>query len=293
MKKLIALLLAVLLLCSTLIGCKKEDILGGESTENGKEPNASTQSETLPPKEDVIEHYEQEDVIEHYEQDDSQQGFTIKGKRYYYKGNDVMSQMTVNVYPAGEMLLLNVTNETDTNYTATLKVTYLNESGEIIKTETQTFKQFAAGYQTYFLFRPQNSYTSYTCELSLAEYTGETWVDKLSFKMEKPREDDLWISTLVSQGDHKKYPSIRVDYIWNELPHPELRISRIVIIFDNTGEIYLIRKVGDKLLPALTTPDNNRGRFSLPIYQTTEETLVWPEELTGEVDGIVIYDILD
>ena len=285
MKKITVFLLAILLACGTMIGCQ-QDTLQGASNENEAGQQESTDDkadtdETLPPF---------EDVIKEYDQDDSQQGFSIKGKRYYYKGNAVMDEFDARVFPAGEVLILNVTNETDTNYTATLTITYADESGKIIKTEKQTFKQFAAGYQKYFLFEPIKSYTSYTCELSLTEYTGEINIDKISCEFANLEERDFWIDTLQMQDDYTKYPSILARFPVKLLPHPELIISRIVIIFDNTGEIYLIRKLGNYTLAAAT--GSIEDMIDCEVYQTTEKKLSWPEELTGEINGIVIYDIV-
>jgi len=285
MKKITTFWLAILLACGTMIGCQ-QDTLQGSSNENEAGQQESTDdkaetAETLP---------KFEDVITEYDQDDSQQGFSIKGKRYTYKGNAVMEQWAPNVYPAGEVLLLHVTNETDTNYSATLTVTYLGENGEKIKTEKQTFEQFAAGYQRYFLFTPESDYASYTCELSLTQYTGEIYVDKISCEFANLEERDFWIDALQMQDDLTKYPSVLANFTVKQLPHPELKISRIIIIFDNTGEIYLIRKVGNNKYDAKT--ESTEKYFSFSVYQTTEKELVWPEELTGEINGIVIYDII-
>ena len=182
---------------------------------------------------------------------------------------------------------MNVTNETDTNYTATLTVTYQDENGETIKTERQTFKQFAAGYQRYFLFSPQKSYASYTCELSLEEYTEEIFADRFSFHFEGLREQKMPIVKLANQGDHTLYPSIEIRFSCTEQSHPVLTLSRMFVLFDNNGEIYLIEKLGNKKTTTAI------GYFSTVAYQTTEKKLSWPKELTGELECIFIFDILE
>jgi len=119
MKKITMFLFAILLACSTMIGCQQDK---PEDTTDKTEVN---QQESTDDKDETAETLPKfEDVITEYDQDDSQQGFSIKGKRYYYKGNAVMDAVEARVFPAGEVLILNVTNETDTNYTATLTVTY-------------------------------------------------------------------------------------------------------------------------------------------------------------------------
>jgi len=297
MKKLTAVLLALLIALGTLTGCKQEPVKGevneketNQQIDGGKETQQHNPTkddtdpvETFPPT---------EDFIKDYDQDDSKQGFSIKGKRYSYKGC-VMERLARKVYPAGEMLLLNVTNQTDTNYSATLTVTYLDENGEKIKTEKQTFKQFAAGYQKYFLFNPQKSYASYTCELSLTEYTGEILANKISCAgINRVFEDKDYIwNFYFDNNDNQKYPTITAQIKMELLPHPEFRYSKLFIIFDNTGEIYMIQKQGNEKVYAATEPGDDYHTVNL--YQTTEKKLVWPEELKGELKAIVIFDILE
>ncbi len=273
MKKITAFLLALLLTCGTMIGCQMKL----------PDDKADT-AETLP---------QFEDVIKEYDQDDSQQGFSIKRKRYYYKGNAVMDEFNIpqTPYPAGEVLLLNVKNETDTNYSATLTVTYFDENGEKIKTEKQVFKEFAAGFQKYCLFKPQNSYASYACELTLTEYTGEIWADKIYYSgicnIEK-RYLDIW-KYVHENDDYSNYPSVDANIGIVEQPHPELnKLSVMAIIFDNTGEIYIIQQVGWSCDAETEEHINYR---SVTLYQTTEKELVWPEELKGELQVIVVIDV--
>ena len=64
--------------------------------------------------------------------------FLVKDKKYVYKEKDVV--------------LLDITNETEQNLSITITMTYFDEEGEALKTEERFFEQFAAGYQNYFLF---------------------------------------------------------------------------------------------------------------------------------------------
>ena len=77
MKKITTFWLAILLACSTMIGCQHDTLQGGSNgNEAGRQESTDDKDdtdETLPPF---------EDVIKDYDQNDSQQGFSIKGKRY-------------------------------------------------------------------------------------------------------------------------------------------------------------------------------------------------------------------
>ncbi len=278
MKKLIAILLALLLVCGTLMSCDK-DVPGEETIKNQNNPVETKPVDTDAPEAEPVE----EGV--YAEQYHSQQGFSIKGKGYSYKGNELMKGE--GVYPAGEVLLLNVTNETDTNYSVLLSVTYFDENGEKIKTDSQRFKQFAAGFERYFLFTPQAPYASYTCDLSLTEYTGDVYVDKFHFEFEKLTERNTRVRGIEDTSTH---PVLFVQFENKQLPHPLVYLSRTVIVFDNTGEIYHIQKIGEEKNDPITEPQSTYSTVS--VYYTTEKKLVVPEKLTGELEVIVIYDIV-
>lgn len=74
-----------------------------------------------------------------------------------------------------------------------------------------------------------------------------------------------------------------------EQPHPELnKLSGMAIIFDNTGEVYIIHPVG---WSCDAQTEENINYRAVILYQTPEKTLVWPEELKGELQVIVVIDV--
>lgn len=297
MKKWTALFLAMLLACGSLPGCNKdvpkEEIAPKENTtiettakETETDPHVSQTTETESDKNRA----EYGDLLAKYtEHDLSQQGFSIKGKGYYYKGHP---EDYMYGYSAGDVLLFDVTNETDYNYTVLLTVTYYDENGKGVDIDLKKFKQFAAGYQRYFLFTPRKDFEYYTCEFSVTEYTEEIYyLDTFSHEILEPfeRRDTIW-ERVVENNDFTEYPTIMTQLVTKERPHSEtLRISsRVIIIFDNTGEIFLIAKrKNDKFFP---TEGQKESYDAIALYQTTEKKLAWPEELKGELNLIVITD---
>lgn len=276
MKKLTALLLAMLFTCCTMISCDKD------APHEASNSNETTQSETSAPT---------EDIIKDYDQDDSQQGFTIYGKKYYYKGNSFNDQYTG--YSEGDVLLLTVTNETDIDYKARVKITYLDENGEKIQTQSKSFNQFIAGYKNYFLFQPGKEYASYTCELTLTELTeeekAEILVDKLTYTFEGLREKIMPDAEKVfAEGVKVDVPTIlgKVKMTFSE-EVPRKYVNGLFVLFDNTGDIYFIDTCG--------RPTHAAGGFQIEwtqdpyIYFDREHRAKaeWPEELKGELTALM------
>lgn len=267
MKKLTAIILAMLLACTAVVGCDKD--------EPHETPNETTQSETSA---------QTEDGIKDYDQDDSQKGFAIYGKKYYYKGDSFYDQYTE--YSEGDVLILTVTNETETDYKAALKVTFLDENGETVKTQSKTFTQSIAGYTNYFVFQPGKDYSSYTCDLSLTEIGEEEdiLVDKLTLTYEGTRERISPDKALAfSQGIKKDIPQLigRTRITWSEQV-PLYDVHYLFVLFDNNGDVYFICPFG-----AQTNMLDRASDYTIYSEQNHRSKVIMPEELKGELDYLV------
>ena len=268
MKKLTAIILAMLLACTAVVGCEKDTPATDTKTE-------TTQSETSA---------QSEDITKDYDQDDSQQGFTIYGKKYYYKGDSFYDQYTE--YSEGDVLILTVTNETETDYKAALKVTFLDENGETVKTQSKTFTQSIAGYTNYFVFQPGKDYSSYTCDLSLTEIGEEEdiLVDKLTLTYEGTRERILPDNALVLfQGIMKEIPQLkgRTSITWSEQV-PLYDVHYLFVLFDNTGDVYLICPFG-----ARTNKLDRVSDYTIYSEHEHRSKVLLPDELKGELNYLV------
>ena len=82
--------------------------------------------------------------------------FVVSEKKYDYNG--------------ANLELLYVENQTDRHYNVTIKGKYLDENGNTIKEETQSFVGFAAGWSNNFIFYPQMAFDSFTYTLETKEY---------------------------------------------------------------------------------------------------------------------------
>ena len=199
------------------------------------------------------------------------EGFTAKEKKYAYQDGDVM--------------VLDIQNETAKNYTITVTGTYYDENSNVIKSEAKTLECFAAGDQQYMLFEPGCKFSSFTYSLSVQEYTGETTTADLATNAMLLREMKSIIDDLYNNGDHNKYPTLflHTEFTNNSSQVMQLRI-RLVLLKDN-GEIYSIYQPGVYYLKA-----GEAGGPMVVVHQTTEDTLTWPEGLSENSKCILVLD---
>lgn len=216
-------------------------------------------------EEHKIVSYDEESRITVENSETAQSGeLIVKEKKYFFEGNDIM--------------LLDVTNETNETCSVTVEASYLDENGAVLKTETQTFDQFYSGYQNYFIFEPKITFADFTYSVSTEAYEGVCYSKNFEMTLYEFIEDD-------------KYP---VDYDPNNRQHAILGTLRT----KNTGKenIYyecrwlLLNSKGEIIRIISSHSTVNAGiedYFSVPLYYAPEEEFVYPEELKGEIQFIV------
>lgn len=258
MKKILFLLITAIIL-TTLFGCNGDT----PNTDNpGTEDPAEKRKNT-----DVPIEYDTESIVN--ANGDKSIEFSVKGKKYKYKENN--------------LLILLVKNNTDTNYSVSVSVDFLDSTGKTLKSETQTFEGFAAGYEKFFAFEPGIPFDNYTYKINVEEFTGECYT----------KDVDIWfgglheivfpiIDRVAELKDFTKYPSIiaRRCYKSTNKSSSFLDTSYKFIIIDNTGEVYFTGRGGARVQPYVEISNMEI------LYQVLEDTIIWPENLTGDVIGI-------
>ena len=294
MKKAITFLLALLLCLTTFAGCNM--------------PQTPDDSNTPAPPEDVIDEYDNENEIEveiggddegnennennenENKPDDENKDpdkqpvtgpehtntigkFVAKDKKYVYEGANVT--------------ILHLENQSDEYFTITINGEYLDENGEVLKTETQTFEGFPGLWQNYFVFKPDIVYDDFRYTLSAKKYSGEnifqqsTRVHFLQIEENKAPISELYTNVSGSPDftpDFTYYPAIISKFQFFGMPK-DLMVQFWLITFDNNGEIYHIQ--------LYSKYDISEGSTVFNILkQTTDKEIVWPEELDGGGTGI-------
>lgn len=263
MKKYISLILAVILSVSVLTACTSTPELG-----NGTQAPSIDSYDT-----------ERQFPVETAEDESNTvaAGFTVKEKLYDFKGENV--------------LIFHVTNESTQNYTLKLRVTYKDESGKAVGKKAQTVRGFAAGHEKYLMFRPETEFETYTYTLEAEPFDGEcldqlfsaTFVDIVecsSYPFPVPDGFELG----------KKYPGLRLYMNFNFTGTKAVDITPTYIILDKNGDIYDIFPMGRR---TFDSPTEEPVTVTVKEFAfTTEDKVIWPEELQGDgVNCICVYTV--
>ena len=188
-------------------------------------------------------------------------GIEAVGGKYPFGGNDVV--------------ILTVKNTLETNYSLTATVTYYDADNNPIKTEAQTFDQFAAGYQNYFLFMPGISFDDYAFAIEGTPYDGVCYTSNFTgeFSHVYPTLGDaqgedavpgknMRVFTVVGAMHFENHNDVAVDY------------SGYYIAFNHRGEIQGIE---------------SRPCIRFDVYDETEDEGYKHWEAYKEVKEVVHY----
>ena len=272
MKKLLTLTLAALMLLTALTACRmpaREDPFKEILEENPEMELPKSEVMEVAPVDPVDFHFE--DVIEDYDNETESDGgdFVCKDKMYEYHGNNIT--------------VLKLENHSEANCTVTIQAKFLSTSGIVLKTETQSFEGFPAGWQNYFVFMPQMRYAAMEYTLDVEEYTGEMYFASTSgFVLGDIYETKAPLPQTLAQRDYEKYSCVKAKFDTVDLPKTPYYKSLFIIVFDNTGKIAVIK--------TQSGPYWGEGHINILVYAPpvpTKEALDWPEELDGGVTGIV------
>lgn len=226
-KKTLAILLLFTLLLALLAGCaKKEQIPVGTISDFESQAHISVDTSE--------EEFASGDTSKAPVSGD----FVVSEKKYDYKDANIM--------------LLYVENKTNRHFNVTIHGTYLDENGEVIKEEKQTYEGFPAGWSNHFIFYPKTAFNSFTYTVDTEEYvpdeltcdeSGTPYASFIDFTYEKrlywsyggfyvrPGDDPYAAAETVRRLDF--------DYTLNN-SHPTTMISAQfhLLLLDEDGNVY-------------------------------------------------------
>lgn len=195
-----------------------------------------------------------------------------------------------------DLVLLYIKNLTDHDYSVTIEGSYLDKDGNVLLTETQTFIQYYAEYENYFLFRPEIEFEGFTYTLSFdeakkltyVEYDGsiqEIRVTDVQFEFGYINDDwDVHIHPFaVKYQDAKRYPTISAYTSAINTVSGSRQFFMHWVLYNDRGEIIAIYAQSDQ--PSLGVSLGERFD-AFPLYQTVKDELVWPERYLGEIRGL-------
>ena len=267
MKKFLALFLIVATALTAFVGCSEEV----ESSDLNLYSEASYDNESrFVPDEESKESTTSESVVSGEENAPLSGEFVVKDKKYTFEGND--------------LVIVSVENKTNKNYSVTVTGTYLDKGGNVLKTETQTFDQYSAGYNGYFMFKPDLQFDKFTYEFKTKESEGPFYAKDIVFNFKGLSDELSIIDEQLAQNDYTKYPSIAATFAYHYTGEVSLYPTLKWILFSEADTIIAMIDAKPMLQP---NQEFDSEDMSI-LLQTMEDKLVWPEEYKGNVRAIVI-----
>ena len=290
MRKNIVFLLALVFLLTSLVGCN--NVIPPESSGNQSEqpnqtpvtppsndgfiqgPDSGENSSTTPPEggED-----QPDDPTTPPESGD--QPATPPDSGDVITGEFVTMYQTYT-FEDNNVAIIKLENQSSKNYTVTINAKYLDAAGNELKAETQTFEGFPAGWENYLIFIPKIQFAKFAYTVDLTAFEGECAVSadsKIYFS--RVYETKACIDALLNAGDYEKYPTISAEFVFENMK--DIYTHRYLVVFDSTGEIYAIS------FQKGAEGSDYSTYFGPFLLQTTNENIVWPDELKNDVTGIV------
>ena len=291
-KQLLALLLAATITLALLAGCSKKGVQTPVGTISDFESQAHVQVGTS----------EDASASGDTSREPPTGEFVVSDKKYDYKD--------------ANLVLLYVENQTNRHYNVTIKGKYLDENGETIQEETQTFEGFPSGWSNHFIFYPKVAFDSFTYALETEEYTKEpegSYIVRsdddgnlLTSYIDLTYEKKLFWQRGVAGGDEEGHSIESRDLLFYATlanSHPSVTISAEfhVLVLDAQGEIYLTdydyAEVG--ISGTATEPvgseDNGKHRTNIMLFrQEPKQDESIPENVQGVFTAIfAITNVID
>lgn len=269
MKKFLALFLIVATALTALAGCSGE----GESSDLNIYSEASYDNESkFVPDEESKESTTSESVVSGEENVPLSGEFVVKDKKYTFEGND--------------LVIVSVENKTNKNYSVTVTGTYLDKGGNVLKTETQTFDQYSAGYNGYFMFKPDLQFDKFTYEFKTKESEGPFYAKDMTFKFNGLNERDYYVQEQVEKGDYTMYPVIMSSVSFEYKGDTPIEVYTKWLLLNEKDEIIAVFSKSVLVEPNETF----EAYFNNVLYYTLEGDLVWPEGWDGKLQAIPIFE---
>lgn len=211
-------------------------------------------------------------------------GFIVRDRKYDYEGNN--------------LVVLNVENQTNKNYSITINGQYLDGNGNILKEESKTFEGVAAGWKNNFFFVPEIPFERFTYSLDAEEYTGECFARSFRYTWELVEianavpwdawsQDDASYAAALSRGESDApvpqtyfVPAISFEiYREYEITEP-VHVYEDVIILNSQGEIIDVKP---QWFNAKCTPGDKSNNGHVYYFFPDPNDREWPEKLKDDL----------
>lgn len=197
--------------------------------------------------------------------------FVVKDKKYTFESNN--------------LVIVSVDNQTNKDYSVTITGTYLDKDGKTLKTETQTFDQYSAGFSQYFLFEPGIAFDKFTYTFEATESVGPFYAKDAGVKYNGIDHRPMTIREETAKDDFTKYPTASASYSYQYTGTQQINLWTRWLLVNNKGEIIFSFNRATSLSPDDKYDD---GASQYKLYQTKDENWECPQEWEA-LQAIVIY----
>ncbi|MBQ3002094.1 MAG: hypothetical protein IJD82_00010 [Clostridia bacterium] len=291
MKRALYLLLALACLLTALCGCNKEDTFLPTGTDpiesydseqkftpNTGKPAEGSDSADTDAQKDAFENINETSEITEIVGE-----FTVRHKKYTYEGNN--------------LVVLYFENGTNANYTVTIDGTYKDADGNAITTESQTYKDVAAGTSAYFVFRPNMVFDSFAYEVSSELYDGICYRSNLvpvDYSSELDIKLQYWYGPFVDEADGKLYDTHQLCSGMQYLHNNDVNTYSdfVMVVFDSKDQIIYLEERKYDFAMSKGTDEDQYWSQDFQLYASHETAFnldreTWPEYLKGGFYGIM------
>ena len=258
MKKFLVMLLVFVTLLTMLAGCSDE----GETSDLNIYSEASYDNESrFVPEEESKEGAESQSNVSGEGNTSLSGEFIVKDKKYTFEGND--------------LVIVSVENQTNKNYSVTITGTYLDKDGNVLKTETQTFDQYYAGFSQYFLFEPGMAFDKFSYTFDAKESHDPICLKGVGLKYNGIKHSTGVIDEEMAQGNYTKYPTILASYSGEHTGTAEVNVWVRWLLVNEKGEILFSFDKKCRFYPG---DKYENGETHYELHQTKDEEWECPEE---------------
>ncbi len=261
--KIILCLISALLLCGTLCAC--------DTASNNKE-HAS----------DPIASYDEVSkvVIEDDKSGESVNSFDIQHKTYAYRD--------------GNVVIMRFGNPTDTHYSVTVNASYLDESGNVLQTETQTYKDIASGTETHFVWNPGIAFADFAYSVDATEFEGVCTLSNIKQLVWDYDANDAYLTVWPIHPSAVQLPGEESPSMYGlhgnvgyENQNEESFARKMTLVsFNKNGEILYIQQFGWKLMSKGVTYVTSVIAYSDTKFSAKPSS--WPEQFKDGIDVLLI-----
>ncbi len=209
-------------------------------------------------------------------------GFVLQTRKYTYNSNDI--------------LVIHVTNTTDTDYSMRLTIKYTDKNGDTIEGLRDTYPDFGAGWDNYYIYDPDFSFESYNCTLSISAPCENSVTKYLTdggtpvqFFMDSSTKN--WIDPTSHSAENlgKEYAAVYAPFSHVNTHTEPLYYIADYILFDDNGDILHYEA---SHISGIASVGSNDAVIPLKLTTTRwseTDTVALPDEYANEADGIVAY----